>query len=71
MSDKRISDLPEDINITGGENLVTEEQGGNFRVSLLVVKDWVLTFVNSNSNIDGGSANSVYLSSQVIDGGNA
>jgi len=47
MNDKKISQLPEDNNITGGENLVTEEQGGNFRVSLLAVKDWVLGFITT------------------------
>lgn len=47
MADRKISDLPLDTNLSGNENLVTEETGSNARIVLTTLKDWILGFVNT------------------------
>lgn len=69
MANKKISQLPLDSTITGNENLVNQDGITNYRVPLSSIRDWILSFFSSN--IDGGNSNSVYLSNQIIDGGNS
>lgn len=58
MANKPISGLPQDSTLSGNENIVTEENGTNFKVLLSTVRDWIvnnLTFVdsvNAGSNVE-------------------
>jgi len=67
--DKKISELSINDNIDGTEEIVEAKNGENFKNTLNQVKDWISEDISIN--IDGGSANSVYLNEQSIDGGNA
>ena len=67
--DKKISELSINDNIDGTEEIVEAKNGENFKNTLNQVKDWISEGISMN--IDGGSANNVYLNSQSIDGGNA
>lgn len=67
MADERISDLPEKqvADINGQEEIPVADNGSNFKITTETLSSYVGQF------IDGGNSSSVYLSNQIIDGGNA
>ena len=69
MSNKKISELGLNTSINGSEEIALEKGGSNFKDTFARIRDWISQDISKN--IDGGSANSVYLNEQSIDGGNA
>jgi hypothetical protein len=67
MADKKISDLTSNPTITGFEEIPLEKDNENFKNTFNDLKE----FIGSGTNVEGGNASSIYLNSQIIDGGNA
>jgi len=67
MADSTIGNLTENTTIVGTEELAIEKSGSNFKNTFNDLKE----FIGSGINIEGGNASSIYLNSQIIDGGNA
>lgn len=67
MADEKISELPEKqvSEVNGQEEIPVADNGSNFKITTETLSSYVGQF------IDGGNSSSVYLSNQIIDGGNA
>jgi hypothetical protein len=68
MADKKISDLTQNPTITGEEEMALEKSGANFKSTFEEFKTWLGV---GDSNIEGGNSQSIYLQSQIIDGGDS
>ena len=65
MPDKNISELTDIPALIGTEELALERGASNYKATVEDLKQ----FIDVGRNIDGVNALSVYLASQVIDGG--
>lgn len=69
---KKISELTQNQTITGAEEMALERNDSNYKNKLSEIRDWIESQINTGvGDLDGGSASTVYLVSQVIDGGSA
>lgn len=69
---KKISELTQNQTITGTEEMALERNDSNYKNKLSEIRDWIESQINTGvGDLDGGSASTVYLVSQVIDGGSA
>lgn len=69
---KKISELTQNQTITGTEEMALERNDSNYKNKLSEIRDWIESQINTGvGDLDGGAASTVYLVSQVIDGGSA
>jgi hypothetical protein len=66
--DKKISELTENPSINGSEEIATERGGSNYKNTYEDLKTWIGV---GDNNIEGGNSSSIYLTNQVINGGNS